>query len=772
MQNKDFITWIFNKDKKALYVDSMNRIKEADDANLKPDGQPAHLEHDPDGWHDSLVKYARDMKALGIFRDYTVPMNFKVDGARIVRTAMVTQGMEAIRYFAQNKLNRLVYPPKYEPWFVGELDFSKFDLKKANTTLMVVEGGLKKYYKAFENTTYEIPVDADPQAELVVMDGMPFTNNIDYEIFEPQNVDGNFYIIAMGTVSQEGSTQGVLNQDTQRELTTTYPNDQWFMNNDNKFITVNITGQIIIAVKETGNILIRIERVNALAGGPGAIVETIVLFDETRNAGETVTIDVNESITFEPNQRLYLKALPNTSPSSTVWYTIKKSNLNVNYDVTFQQTIIKALKPLRLLQQIVSKMTNGMYTAQSSYLAGMTDLLITSGSAIRNHEGQNPTVTGSVIKTSLDDFFQAMKIRGVGLGIENDVLIIEKTSYFFKTNVAIALGEVNELDFKVAEDIVFNTMKVGYPNQTYDNVNGLDEFNVTQKYTTPHTRIVNELDLTSPYRADCYGIELLRVNLDGQDTTDNSSDNDTFFLNVKKGGNYQYYSGNVTFVGSQIEIPENLNDIVGENITITGPLNAGTYKVINVSYLIVGYTTLFVAETLTDGTANDVITSFSSVYNQLNRPAYTSITGVLHPTKVFNTELSPKRILLNNGDYIRSILDLQDMNFIKFQSGDKNSKLSTTLGGVTITEDADVQIAQLKPQLFRPYYFSFKVPTDFNFLTLVNANLYSKISFLYNGNVFYGFLVDGGVAPASRDIQTIKLLCAPETNLLPLIDEI
>ena len=122
MQNKSFIFWLFNKDKKPLYFD---KIVRESNGILKPDGQPAHLEYAPDGWKDILVKYGRNIKYLGLFRDFTVPMNFKRDGARIVKDAMWKLGMEAVIYLGVSKLNRKVYPPKYEPWYSGELDFSK-----------------------------------------------------------------------------------------------------------------------------------------------------------------------------------------------------------------------------------------------------------------------------------------------------------------------------------------------------------------------------------------------------------------------------------------------------------------------------------------------------------------------------------------------------------------------------------------------------------------------------------------------------------------------
>lgn len=766
MQNKSFIFWLFNKDKKALYFDKI--VREATGI-LKPDGQPAHLEYSPDGWKDILVKYGRNIKYLGLFRDFTAPMNFKKDGARIVKDAMWKLGMEAIIYLGISKLNRTVYPPKYEPWYVGELDFSKFDQKKSSVTLNVMEGGMSKYLKAYENTTYEIPVDEDPEAQIVVMDGLPFSNRIEYSIYNDTEFytrDGKTWTIGIGTISQDGSTEGILNQDQFRQELDI---DQYFMIDDTKSIFPNITGTISIIkyhVADRENIKFFIRKTNKLTG-----VNTDYVIWNGEPADGPHSYDFDFTIPLIPSDRLFLVVTPDNVGLAFPYFQITGGSMVVTYEVTFQQTFIKALKPLRLFQKIVEKMTESRYTASSSYLDSMTDLLITSGSAIRNHEGENNSVTGSIIKTSISEFFSALNIRGIGMGIENDVLIIEKTSYFFQNGISMELGEVSEFEVNVAEDLIFNTIKVGYANQTYDEVNGKDEFNVTQNYTTPHTRIVKELDLTSPYRADAYGIELMRLNLDGKDTTDNSADNDTFLLNVKQGGTYTYYSGNLSYNANgahTITIPVVVGPVA--SITLAGTLNSGTYTVTNTSYLIAGSTILTVTATLTSGNENAVITTSSTTLYRLNRPAYSSITGLLHPAKMFNIELSPHRNLLNNGDWIHSILDFQDMNFIKFQSGEKNSDLSTTLAGVTITEKADIQIAQLPPKLFRPYYFSFKVPTDFNFLKTVAANPYSKIGFTYNGEKYYGYLFDGGVQPATRDVNSMKLLCAPETDLSQLID--
>lgn len=90
------------------------------------------------------------------------------------------------------------------------------------------------------------------------------------------------------------------------------------------------------------------------------------------------------------------------------------------------------------------------------------------------------------------------------------------------------------VEISVAKDLIFNSIKAGYPNQTYDEINGKEEINSQQNYVIDSVGIVRELDIMSTYRADAYGIEFLRINLDGKSTTDSDSDNDVFFVYVER----------------------------------------------------------------------------------------------------------------------------------------------------------------------------------------------------------------------------------------------
>lgn len=85
------------------------------------------------------------------------------------------------------------------------------------------------------------------------------------------------------------------------------------------------------------------------------------------------------------------------------------------------------------------------------------------------------------------------------------------------------------LKYCVDSSVIYSTVTVGYDKKDYDSINGRDEFNFSNTYTTGCSVSDKTLSLLSKYRADCYGIEFA-VQKRGEDTTDTSSDKDVFFL--------------------------------------------------------------------------------------------------------------------------------------------------------------------------------------------------------------------------------------------------
>lgn len=112
---------------------------------------------------------------------------------------------------------------------------------------------------------------------------------------------------------------------------------------------------------------------------------------------------------------------------------------------------------------------------------------------------------------------------------ENTVTFMHRDKLYSSTVVKDLGTEINDYEFSVNDSLIYSSVKVGYDKQDYDSINGRDEFRFTNEFSTGLKLTDNTLSLISPYRADAYGIEFL-VQKRGEDTTDNDSDNDVFFV--------------------------------------------------------------------------------------------------------------------------------------------------------------------------------------------------------------------------------------------------
>jgi len=210
--------------------------------------------------------------------------------------------------------------------------------------------------------------------------------------------------------------------------------------------------------------------------------------------------------------------------------TFQQGTINIGFGIQHKKTNVYAYRIDRLFEKLVKKVFGPQYNAVSQILAPDTStpqartLMITCGDAIRG-------LSGAVIKTSFKDFFQSAHVqKNVAMGVNGNTLSIEARNAFFTGAEIIDLGEVKDVKVSVATDYIYNTLKIGYPNQTYDDLNGRTEYNTTFLWNLPISRVVKELNLVSPYRGDTFGIEFIRINLDGKNTTDNKGDNDVFIV--------------------------------------------------------------------------------------------------------------------------------------------------------------------------------------------------------------------------------------------------
>lgn len=204
-----------------------------------------------------------------------------------------------------------------------------------------------------------------------------------------------------------------------------------------------------------------------------------------------------------------------------------------------------------------------------------------------------------------------------------------------------------------------------------------------------------------------------------------------------------------------------------------------TFKIGDLFYLLASTTNLNTQVT----TCDISFTSSSIRAYGLKRAEYSNISGIpnlavdvngKHSTNMagaaYNIEdTTPKRMLENWGGYIRSSLYNQSGNLL-FATTSKNQYLSTTLNGVTYTENAAVPIGSLNPALWHPLSIEFDTKVPINFADLMTATANSVIHLTYNGVNLYGFPITVKQKPALNEKQNWKLRLSTKTNLNDLLN--
>jgi len=696
MNQKEFTYSLTNKAGLFYYIDN-NIVK------ITP--TPTPLQYSPDGWKDQLVNYARNETYYGIFRSYTIPLQFVFDGAQILRSRLYVYGMEDVVNLVINRLN--YDTGQYDLFYTGEIDFSKFEDSIDVFKVNVIEGGLSKYVKAYENVNQEIALNKD--FIKVKMDGLGFAsvfhytiNNGIYTTFYTKPDPTHFGDFTLGCLfaNTEGESEDLVTSnspflDIRLSGWTNTKDDLWIMKNVGTTNTYNfnIIGEINFNV-DTGRMvppvdLVSIELWLEKNGG----VKIPILNSALYVAGN-YKITYNKPFSLSPNEWVYLRGViggPATIGDEARVY-FYNTLLDIKTVTKFHKTTIKAKKALVVGNELIKKIADNTHSLESNILKNTT-IAITCGDAIRG-------IQDAILKTNFKDFFTSfnrnLEIAG---SINNKKFIIEAKKTAYNNTLLYDLGEIKDAKFDFYEPLLANSIKLGYANQDYDDLNGRDEFNNTSEFKAPITRVNKLYDLTAPYRADMYGIEFTRKNLNNKTTTDNNSDNDVFMLDVE----YDF--------------------------------------------------------TDADGIEN----------YKLRRPAFTSITGLIDPISAFNIDLSPKRIFNKHGAWIRGMMWPLTTEEITFQTTDKNPLLKTVQGGVTIQENADVIISDLEPNYFIPITAKFETIVPENLVDIMQSNSTGLFQFTYNGDTYKGWVIACSQKPSTDVEQQWTLLLSADNNINKLI---
>lgn len=843
MARRSLLYFLFSDNNKPLYQDKTGVILEADSNWKKPDGNPAHLVHEPAGFKESVWKYARNPAVWGVFRDFSESISFVEDGRQILKHLVWTYGTEVNCRLGILKLDRIQLPYNYQTIYLSELNFSKYDEFETNIKCETLEGGPSKYWKANESTKYTIDVDNNPNHVRLYNDGMAVENKGEFAVSDgiPDPTNPNYYLkshyVDISLVQKEVQDIGGI-FSIKRSLFTNGTGSEVHSEGKSFFkatekSTVHFEWDFKLQVTITsGNVLnptsalrVHIRKIGKADNYLNFVNPPLQLLTITDPFFIPGSHHIQGAADFalEEGDELYFVTFvtPVGGADGDVICAFNYGGeipfLKMAYTFREDPSYISCLTPIELAKKLVAKMSNGTCDVANTSFINNLGILYSPADAIRS-------LPNSQIVISWKDFYQSLKQFCPMMSFSGNYFVLDNFSNAFQQGTALKLGEVSKAELKYAEELVCNSIKAGFPNKNYTETNGRYEFNQGQSWGLPITRVSRELDISSQVRADAFGAEVLRSKFQGKTTTDSENDNDTFMFSAIKTAdqdNYtleellihndasgdfnmpfvskhqgQNFTPNTTFdqftysatykqqvrIDTAIQLvkdPDHSdvrvtiyrnNDIIqqitfaanGNSQNLSVPLfTIEPNDVIRINVLSInGQNEILVISCKT------VITFTAAYIYKLNRPAYSSITGVGSSNTVYNVPLRPHNAILNNGSLIHSIIDrFSDNKFVEFNSGDRNVNLSTTFNGVVVNENENIPIKALNPILFLPWYIIFTTEIPVDLFTIIKMNPYQRIEFQWKGKTYRGFLWDGGVRVSTEDSQQWTLIAAPESDL-------
>lgn len=226
---------------------------------------------------------------------------------------------------------------------------------------------------------------------------------------------------------------------------------------------------------------------------------------------------------------------------------------NSTFTVIFPSTYVsgignslRAINPQVLLQKFLDRMADrpGRYKATINWRQDeATDyrLRLLAAESIAGYK--TPYLHGNI-----KDFMNWMRVMGYEYEITGNEIIYRPREQFYTADQMIDLTEakLNDLTISPATNVLYATVKVGYEKQDYNNdyLDGL-EANALFQYGTGIDALEGDMDLTSPYRADAIGIQLLYRDPETGETESDQRDNpdeDIFVVVLNKTGNNTVYT--------------------------------------------------------------------------------------------------------------------------------------------------------------------------------------------------------------------------------------
>lgn len=714
------------------------------------------LKYPPLDWREAeVVSKASDSKWIPR-REFTTPIQFVRDGARILSSLLFTHGITAKCILRIEKLD--TYSQSYNLWYQGDVDFTTFEEDDVSVTVSLVERGLVGTLVSRRNTPYEIELkQSDPtifldgvklnaRAEWILGDSEELSA-VDYEMgttiarsipcfpFGSNIQAGNF--LSPMTSSTSGQKGNFLNPYTSLFFGTMFAvavaTESW--------LDVNIYGQLPLGFwfntswmpsssrpYAEARIIVKASAWRYTPPSQPVNYGTYIIGTSDWYSGDTwhypyvylngdipfFPKDCHMVLTVELETRFTDPDLPNSfdlfEQDGRIQFFADTSIFRLRYNARVAPTRAKGIRYIEFLDRFIKEMTDGQYGAVSNYLTNTDtspsfrfknfdnspfNTMVTSGLSLRG-------VSEAVIKTKFSDIEQDAWSRwGLDWTVEGNNIRFEPLEYFFNDNMLFEVNLVKNMTVTPLVDKVFNNLDVGYTDRDNDIIGGREEFNIMTSYLAKDNDVIDNTEsLITPYRADVYGIESVRAKTADEESKDNKGDNDVFLIEIDP----RFYS----------------------DVQAYKPLKFSNFDLV----------------------------------------------GITDKKDMYNIALSPKRMLYR---HMRRLVGMKISDVLTFQTSERNSELESTLWSGTIIENSDVDLTSTSwsyqgmthnfSPLFQPFIIEVDCVPPYDLLEILSINNRGYVKFTYKGVIVRGFILDIGVKPATMDSYRLKILSYKNNDL-------
>lgn len=473
-------------------------------------------------WDDVEMKWKRQ-DLDGVVRSFTTKFEFAGGGYSLLVS-------EYLRNYLGASAS-VVFYTRNNSWLWNErfrcaLDFSTFTYTGHTCEINAIDDSLASLIKAKNGTQYEYSVNVLKESALLRYDRLEMQNKIEWSFA------GEYGREVEGAAPKKGDNYLPI-----YVLTSEIQNKNFVEVYDSP---VGEGGAFFkslraVSIHLSANFFISFSFASSQAE------YTVKLIRRSANGNETVLfekecvhltrIDIDMDISMNANEELHLIYNFAYNPESHKYYGSSGTAPTITFTGRDNYIEIPVVSPVKLLNRLLKSMNGGRdgLTGTIASDSRLNKTVLVPAESVRGLKNAKFYTSFNKFKEWMRAEFGFVPVIG-----EKSVSFVHRDSLFTDKTIKV-LEDVTDFEFSVDSGKIYSRVNVGYDKVDYESVNGKDEFRFTQQYTTGLNLTDASLDLTSPYRADAYGMEFLAAKR-GEDTTDSDSDNDVFMVGVTLSG--------------------------------------------------------------------------------------------------------------------------------------------------------------------------------------------------------------------------------------------